>query len=58
MRGHTQPGNTVRVAGREATAGPDGNFRLQVNADKGIREITVQAEDTRGNRSDYNVPIK
>jgi hypothetical protein len=58
VRGRTQPGNTVRVAGREASAGADGSFRLQVNAAQGVREITVEAEDAQGNKSNFNVPIK
>jgi hypothetical protein len=58
VRGRTQAGNTVRIAGRETIANADGSFRLQINAAKDIREITVEAEDSQGNKSRSNVPIK
>jgi hypothetical protein len=49
-RGRTQPGNTVRVGGRETIAAPDGGFQLQFSAPPSTREVTVEAEDTQGNR--------
>jgi FecR protein len=50
-RGRTQPGNTVRIAGRETIAAPDGTFQLQFTAPSGTREIAVEAEDAHGNKA-------
>lgn len=49
-RGRTQPGNTVRIAGRETAASRDGTFELQISAPRGARSIEVEAEDPQGNR--------
>jgi hypothetical protein len=49
-RGRTQPGNTVRIAGRETAAARDGTFELQINTPRGARSIDVEAEDQHGNR--------
>jgi hypothetical protein len=49
--GKTQPGATVRIAGREVFASADGSFRLQVAA--AAETITVEISDERGNRSRY-----
>jgi hypothetical protein len=51
VRGRTQPGNTVRCAGRETLATRDGLFQLQINAPHGAREILLEAADTQGNRN-------
>jgi hypothetical protein len=57
VRGRTQPGNTVRCAGRETLAARDGLFQLQINAPRGTREVTVEAEDAQGNRNTARVPF-
>lgn len=51
VRGRTQPGNTVRCAGRETLATRDGLFQLQINAPHGARDVTLEAADTQGNRN-------
>lgn len=58
VRGRTQPGNTVRCAGRETLATRDGLFQLQINAPHGARDVTLEAADTQGNRnaSKYALP--
>ena len=55
IRGKTSPGTSVRVSGREATAASDGVFQVQISAAASIREVTVQASDSQGNRSHYRV---
>jgi hypothetical protein len=57
VRGRTQPGNTVRCAGRETLAARDGLFQLQINAAPGAREIVVEAEDAKGNRNTFHIPF-
>lgn len=51
VKGRTQAGATVRVAGRETFAGSDGSFLLQVSA--ASQTTTVEISDERGNRSRY-----
>ena len=55
IRGKTSPGNSVRVSGREATAASDGVFQVQISAGPGTREVTIQASDSQGNKSQYRV---
>ena len=57
VRGRTQPGNTVRCAGRETLAARDGLFQLQINAPPGTREVSVEAQDAQGNRNTARVPF-
>ena len=57
IRGATSPGVTVRVAGREASAGGDGSFQLQISAPPNTKEIVIWAADTQGNSSQYRVPL-
>lgn len=47
--GKTQPGATVRIAGRETFAAGDGAFRLQVSAPSS--EVLVEISDEHGNRA-------
>jgi len=58
VRGRTQPGNTVRCAGRETLADRGGTFQLQINAPRGARDITLESADTQGNRgsSKFQLP--
>lgn len=53
--GKTQPGATVRIAGREVFAAADGSFRLQIST-KGAT-VAVEINDERGNRSRYNLNL-
>jgi hypothetical protein len=51
-RGRTQPGNTVRIHGRETLAASDGSFQLQISVPRAAREIIIEAEDSQGTRND------
>ena len=57
IRGSSAPGTTISVLGREALAGADGNFQIQITATGGTREVTVLAFDPQGNRSQYRVKL-
>jgi hypothetical protein len=57
VRGRTQPGNTVRCAGRETLATRDGLFQLQINAPHGAREVLLESADTQGNRNSTKYPL-
>ena len=57
-RGQTQPGNTVRIAGRETVAARDGTFQLQVSLPAGAREIVVEAEDPQGRKQGGRFPVE
>src|SRR5689334_24340781 len=56
IRGKADPGVTIRCSGRETIAGGDGAFQIQVVA-AGTREITLEAQDSRGNSSQYRVSL-
>lgn len=56
VSGRTQPGATVRIAGREVYASSDGAFRLQVSTASAV--ILVEISDDRGNRSRYSLDLK
>ena len=55
VSGKTQPGATVRIAGREVFASADGSFRLQVSASSAT--VAVEISDERGNRSRYGLNL-
>lgn len=57
IRGTTSPGASVHVSGREATALGDGSFQVQISAQPGIREVTVEASDGQGNSTRYHVAL-
>jgi hypothetical protein len=57
IRGMTSPGTSVRVSGREAAAAGDGIFQVQINAPTGMREVTIEASDSQGNRTQYRVAL-
>jgi hypothetical protein len=57
IRGRSQPGNTIRIMGRETLASADGSFQLQITAPEGAREITVEAQDPQGNRNQYRLAL-
>ncbi len=51
IRGRAEPGTTIRVAGRETIVPDKGSFQLQITAPPGTQEISIDAEDPRGNVS-------
>jgi len=57
IRGTTSPGASVHVSGREATALGDGSFQVQISAQPGIREVTIEASDGQGNSTRYHVAL-
>jgi len=57
VRGKAEPGTTIRASGREAIVAPDGSFQIQVTASGGARDITVEAQDSQGNSSQYKVSL-
>lgn len=57
LRGRTQPGTTVSALGREILSDSSGSFRLQITAPEGAREVTIEAHDQQGNRSQHRVPL-
>jgi len=57
IRGRSEPGTTIRVAGRETIVATDGTFQLQVSAPSGSQEMSVDAEDSRGNVTPYRVSL-
>lgn len=56
ISGRSDPGTTIRAGGREAIVTADGSFQLQVTA-AGISEITIDAEDSRGNVTSYRLSL-
>lgn len=57
VRGRSEPGTTIRVGGRETIVPAEGSFQLQVTAPPGIGEITIDAEDSRGNVTPYRLTL-
>jgi hypothetical protein len=57
VRGRAEPGTTIRVAGRETIVPAEGSFQLQVTASAGTDEITIDAEDSRGNVTPYRLSL-
>jgi len=57
VRGRSEPGTTIRAGGREAIVPADGSFQLQVTPPPGTGEITIDAEDARGNVTPYRLPL-
>jgi hypothetical protein len=57
VRGHSELGNTIRAGGRDTLVATDGSFQLQVTATPGTQEIVVDAEDPRGNSSQYRLAL-
>jgi hypothetical protein len=55
IRGSSSPGTTISVLGREALAGPDGTFQLQIAAAPELREVIIRAFDALGNSSQYRL---
>lgn len=57
IRGRSDPGTTIRIAGRETIVPSDGNFQLQVTAPPGAKEVNIDAEDSRGNVTPYRLAL-
>lgn len=57
IRGRTQPGTIVNSLGREILSDSSGAFRLQITAPAGAREVIIEAQDQRGNRSQHRVQL-
>src|SRR5690242_3733514 len=57
VRGRAEPGTTIRASGRETIVAPDGSFQIQVTATDGTRDLTVEAQDSQGNSSQYKVSL-
>ncbi len=57
IKGRSDPGTTIRVAGRETLVPTEGTFQLQITAPLGTKTISVDAEDPRGNSSNYSLAL-
>ena len=57
VRGKAEPGTTIRISGRETIVNPDSSFQIQLVVPGGAREITVEAQDSQGNSSQYKVSL-
>ncbi|HKO99450.1 MAG TPA: FecR domain-containing protein [Pyrinomonadaceae bacterium] len=57
IRGRAEPGTTIRVVGRETLVPAEGVFQLQISASPGAQDIGVDAEDPRGNSSQYRLSL-
>jgi hypothetical protein len=55
VRGHAEPGTTIRITDRETIVPSEKSFQLQITAPSGAREITVGAQDAEGNSSQYKL---
>lgn len=56
VAGRTQPGATVKIAGRETFAAADGSFILQISSPSA--ETRVDISDERGNRSGFVLSLR
>ena len=57
IRGRSEPGTTIRVAGRETIVPTEGSFQIQTAAPEGAPEITIEAADPRGNSTQYRLSL-
>jgi hypothetical protein len=57
VRGRAEPGTTIRIVGRETLVPTEGSFQLQITAPSGTPEINVEAEDPRGNSTQYRLSL-
>ncbi|HJT26411.1 MAG TPA: FecR domain-containing protein [Pyrinomonadaceae bacterium] len=58
IRGKADPGVTIKCSGRETIAAADGGFQIQVTAAATTRELILEAQDSRGNSSQYKVSLR
>jgi hypothetical protein len=57
IRGKSEPGVTIHAAGRSAVVAGDGTFQLQITTSFKASEISVEAEDSQGNKGQSKVPL-
>jgi hypothetical protein len=57
VSGRAEPGTTIRASGRDTIVPADGSFQLQVTAPPGTQEVTIDAEDSRGNTTPYRLTL-
>jgi hypothetical protein len=57
IRGRSEPGTTIRIAGRETLVPTEGAFQLQITAPRGTQEIAVDAVDPQGNSTQYRLSL-
>jgi hypothetical protein len=57
VRGRSEPGTTIHVAGRETIVPAEGSFQLQITPPPGTQEIDIDAEDPRGNSTPYRLAL-
>jgi hypothetical protein len=57
IRGRSEPGTTIRIAGRETIVPTEGSFQIQTAAPEGAHEITIEAADPRGNSTPYRLSL-
>jgi hypothetical protein len=57
IRGRSEPGTTIRIAGRETLVPSEGAFQLQITAPRGTQEIAVDAVDPQGNSTQYRLSL-
>lgn len=57
IRGRAEPGTTIRIADRETLVPTEGSFQLQIAAPSGTNDINVEAEDPRGNSTQYRLSL-
>jgi len=57
IRGRSEPGTTIRIAGRETIVPTEGSFQLQITAPPGTQEIGIDADDPRGNSTPYRLSL-
>lgn len=57
IRGRATYGTTIRIMGRESVVGSSETFQLQITAPADAREIALEAQDSQGNSSQYQVPL-
>jgi hypothetical protein len=57
IRGRSEPGTTIHVAGRETIVPAGGSFQLQITAPVGTQDVSLDAEDPRGNSTPYRLSL-
>ncbi|HEV2883212.1 MAG TPA: FecR domain-containing protein [Pyrinomonadaceae bacterium] len=57
IRGRSEAGTTIRIVGRETLVPTEGSFQLQISVPAGTQEINVEADDPRGNNSQYRLSL-
>jgi hypothetical protein len=57
IRGRSEAGTTIRIAGRETIVPTEGSFQIQTAAPEGAQEIDIEAADPRGNSTQYRLPL-